>query len=60
MNTQLDAIYDSFTNGQIKQMIEQVKAYPGGEYNLWADMKGHASDSDVLNMVIRYHRTKGN
>lgn len=67
MNDRLGAIYDSFINGQFKQMNSQIKRY--GEYNLWPDLRdalrdtwtdSRVADGIILDIVIRYHRTKGN
>jgi len=65
---QLEAIYESYVNGQLKQMAAQIDAY--GLYDVWDDIYsylfsirktleyGDELADMTLDIVIKYHRIK--
>jgi len=60
----LNAIYDSYVNGQFTQMTNQLKDY--GMYEVFEDMRrflggsypSHFSDSIIVNMVIAFNHIR--
>jgi hypothetical protein len=53
---QLQDIYDSWINGNGRQMVDQVKDY--GLYNVWHDLRSdlEVEDKQILLMVLLYFR----
>jgi len=54
----INEIIDSYYNGQIRQMVEQIDNY--GLYDIWSDLRLQESltDSNLIDMVIAYHKVK--
>ena len=60
----LAAIYDDYTNGNRRDMVEKIDAY--GLYDFWEDMRDYLSASTGLDLAhiqiyhfcVIYHRIK--
>lgn len=61
---ELQGIYDSYTNGQLKQMANQIEDY--GMYEVFEELRlflrvglpDHFADSIIVNMVIAFNHIK--
>ena len=51
-NKNIEAIHDSFDNGQKRQMVEQIDEYGSG---FWEDYRKYLDDTRLINTAYAYY-----